>query len=95
MLHTHARLVRQGPDDVISKIKTRFLSAGKTIEEDAAVYDLILLSELTEAAVIANTKALYYENIIYSYVGKWYRLLGSRRGLAPPASPATHLPPEP
>jgi len=42
---------------------------GKTIEEDAAVYDLILLSELTEAAVIANTKALYYENIIYSYVG--------------------------
>ena len=45
--------------------------SGKTVEEEAAVYDLILLTELSEAAIIRNTKNLYYENIIYSYVGKW------------------------
>lgn len=42
---------------------------GKTIEEDAAVYDLILLNDINEAEIIKNIKNLYYENIIYSYIG--------------------------
>lgn len=42
---------------------------GKTVEEDAAVFDLILLSTIGEDAVIKNISNMYYEDLIYSYIG--------------------------
>eukprot|EP00041_Stephanoeca_diplocostata_P032668 m.1054505 g.1054505 ORF g.1054505 m.1054505 type:complete len:1013 (+) comp24189_c0_seq2:178-3216(+) len=42
---------------------------GKTVEEDAAVFDLILLSKIGEDAVIQNISNMYYEDLIYSYIG--------------------------
>ena len=38
-----------------------------------AVFDLILLARVDEEAVIANIKELYYEDIIYSYIGNVVR----------------------
>ena len=39
------------------------------VEEDAAVFDLVLLSEIDEKHVIQNISNMYYEDLIYCYIG--------------------------
>jgi myosin heavy subunit len=42
---------------------------GQEVEEDAAVFDLVLLSEIDEKHVIQNISNMYYEDLIYCYIG--------------------------
>ena len=41
----------------------------KGTKQQDVVFDLILLDDVTENAVVENTKAMYYEDHIYSYIG--------------------------
>eukprot|EP00038_Savillea_parva_P000944 m.100093 g.100093 ORF g.100093 m.100093 type:complete len:1206 (+) comp10335_c1_seq1:121-3738(+) len=52
-----------------SILKRQSIVSGKKIEEEAAVFDLVLLTTIDEANVIRNISNMYYEDHIYCYIG--------------------------